>query len=109
MAKKAKEEEIVSLEDVVFTNSVTISAIINTLEKKGIITSEEIIDSIYELEDEEVEDIILEKKSPAVKAKSAPKAKTAAKKAPVAKMEAKAKKAAQKKVVKAKPASKAKK
>jgi|GEM_PF-1967702 len=103
MAKKAKEDENVYLEDVVFTNSVTIAAIIKTLEKKGIVTSDEIIESIEELEDVEIEELFEEKISPIPPKKNTPAAKKPSAKAKAVK---KAKPAPAKKAVK--PAVKAK-
>jgi hypothetical protein len=52
MAEAMKQDEIVSLEEVVVSNVYTQEALINVLVKKGLISKEEIIDEIKRLKAE---------------------------------------------------------
>jgi len=49
MAEKLVDEEVVSLEEVVLTQSYEVAAMISVLEKKGILTREEVIEEIKRL------------------------------------------------------------
>jgi len=46
MAEKLADKEMVSLEEVVLSQSYEIAAIVSVLEKKGLLTREEIIEEI---------------------------------------------------------------
>ena len=49
MAKKEDERETVPLEDVVMSNVFTQEAILNLLEKKGLVTKEEVMEEMKRL------------------------------------------------------------
>lgn len=49
MAKKQDSEETVPLEDVVLSNVFTQEAILNLLEKKGLVTKEEVMEEMKRL------------------------------------------------------------
>jgi hypothetical protein len=49
MANKQDSEETVPLEDVVLSNVFTQEAILNLLEKKGVVTKEEVMDEMKKI------------------------------------------------------------
>ena len=52
MSKKEESTEEVSVEEILMSQAYAIQAIINVLEKKGILTREEIFDEIQAIEEE---------------------------------------------------------
>ena len=53
MAKKLDPNEIVSFEDLLTSNIYTQEAVINVLEKKGIVTKRELLEEIKKLKDKQ--------------------------------------------------------
>jgi hypothetical protein len=54
MAEQLPKEQMVSLEELVLSNSYEMLALITVLEKKGILTREEVIAVIKELKDSKI-------------------------------------------------------
>ena len=52
-----KEDEKVSWEDIAWSNMYSIEALMNILEKKGVITKQEVIEELWKLKDENQEDV----------------------------------------------------
>jgi len=52
-----KEDKKVSWEDIAWSNMYSIEALMNILEKKGIITKHEVIDELRKLKDEHQKDV----------------------------------------------------
>ena len=52
-----KEDKKVSWEDIAWSNMYSIKALMNILEKKGVITKQEVIDELRKLKDEHQKDV----------------------------------------------------
>ena len=52
-----KEDEKVSWEDIAWANMYSIEALMNILEKKGVITKQEVIEGLRKLKDEHQKDV----------------------------------------------------
>ena len=52
-----KEDEKVSQDDIAWSNMYHIEALMNILEKKGVITKQEVIEELWKLKDEHQKDV----------------------------------------------------
>ena len=52
-----REDEKVSQEDIAWSNMYSIEALMNILEKKGVITKQEVIEELWKLKDEHQKDV----------------------------------------------------
>ena len=52
-----KEDQKVSWEDIAWSNMYSIEALMNTLEKKGLITKQEVLEELQKLKDKHQKDV----------------------------------------------------